>query len=381
MIPNLDKNTEYIIDELNKNGFSAYAVGGCVRDSILGREVTDFDITTSALPEEIKTVFSAYPVIETGIKHGTVTVLIDRRPYEITTYRTEKGYSDSRHPDSVQFVTDIESDLSRRDFTVNAIAYSHKDGLVDPFGGMNDIKNKVLRAVGDPVTRFSEDALRILRALRFSSVLGFAIEKNTADAIFDLADTLSLVSRERVYVELKKLICGKKAVEVITKYRSVLERIIPINGDIESLSKLPPDYRFRLSALCGKDVFDALVALRADNETKRICNLLSESEKIPSDLTALKFYVSALGRDNALLVASYRRSLYNEDREELTEKLLDSNECLFIKDLAVNGKDLVSLGIKDEKIGEILNYLLRSVIEGKIDNTKESLLSFFADTN
>lgn len=376
MIPNLDKNTEYIIEELNNQGFSAYAVGGCVRNAILGREVTDFDITTSALPEEIKTVFSAYPVIETGIKHGTVTVLIDRHPYEITTYRTEKGYSDSRHPDSVQFVTDIESDLSRRDFTVNAIAYSHKDGLVDPFGGMNDIKNKVLCAVGDPATRFSEDALRILRALRFASVLGFAIEEKTSEAIFALADTLSLVSRERVYVELKKLICGKKAVEVITKYRSVLERIIPINGDIESLSKLPPDYRFRLSALCGKDVFDALVALRADNETKRICNLLSESEKIPSDLTALKFYVSALGHDNALLVASYRRSLYNEDREELTEKLLDSNECLFIKDLAVNGKDLLNIGVKGEQIGEILNFLLHSVIEGKIDNTKESLLSF-----
>lgn len=381
MIPNLDKNTEYIIEELNNQGFSAYAVGGCVRDSALGREVTDFDITTSALPEEIKTVFSAYPVIETGIKHGTVTVLIDRHPYEITTYRTEKGYSDSRHPDLVQFVTDIESDLSRRDFTVNAIAYSHKDGLVDPFGGMNDIKNKVLCAVGDPVTRFSEDALRILRALRFSSVLGFAIEEKTSDAIFALADTLSLVSRERVYVELKKLICGKNAVEVITKYRSVLERIIPINGEIESLSKLPPDYRFRLSALCGKDVFDALVALRADNETKRICKILTESETIPTDDIELKYYVSALGRDNALLVASYRRSLYNEDREELTEKLLDSNECLFIKDLAVNGKDLMNLGIKGECVGETLNNLLRSVIEGKIENTKESLLSFFADTN
>ena len=374
MIPNLDKNTEYIIEELNNQGFSAYAVGGCVRDAILGREVTDFDITTSALPDDVKSVFSSYHVIETGIKHGTVTILIDRKPYEITTYRTEKGYSDSRRPDSVLFVDNIESDLSRRDFTVNAVAYSPKKGTVDPFGGINDIKDKTLRAVGDPFIRFSEDALRILRALRFSSVLGFSIEEKTSGAIFALADTLSLVSRERVYVELKKLLCGENAVEVIKKYRSVIEKIIPVYGDVDSFSKLPPDYRFRISALCGKDVSDALISLRADNETKRICKLLAESEKIPEDYVSLKYYVSALGRDNALLVASYRRSLYDEDREENVEKLLDSDECLFLKDLAVNGKDLLDIGIKDEEIGKTLNQLLHAVIEGKTVNTKESLL-------
>ncbi len=369
----LDRNAEYIIKMLDGNGYSAYAVGGCVRDAILGREVTDFDITTSALPDDVKSAFSSYPVIETGIKHGTVTVLIDRKPYEITTYRTEKGYSDSRHPDSVNFVDNIESDLSRRDFTVNAIAYSPEEGIVDTFDGVNDINNKTLRAVGDPVKRFSEDALRILRALRFSSVLGFSIEEKTSEAIFALADTLSLVSRERVYVELKKLLCGENAVEVITKYRSVIEKIIPVNGDIDSLSKLPPDYRFRISALCGKDVSDALISLCADNETKRICKLLSESTKMPEDYVSLKYYVSALGRDNALLVASYRRSLYDEDREENVEKLLDSNECLFLKDLAVNGKDLLNIGIKGEEIGNVLNQLLRSVIEGKVENNKESL--------
>ncbi len=370
----LDKNAELIIEELNNNGYSAYAVGGCVRDAMLGREVTDFDITTSALPNEIKNVFSTYPVIETGIKHGTVTVVIDRNPYEITTYRTEQGYSDSRHPDAITFVDDIESDLSRRDFTVNAIAYSPKEGIVDPFGGAYDLDNRVLRAVGDPFMRFSEDALRILRALRFSSVLGFSIEGRTAEAIFALADTLALVSRERVYSEIKKLLCGVDAVKVISEYRSVLEKIIPIEKDVESLSKLPSDYRFRFSALCGKGVADALIALRADNETKRICKLLAESEKIPEDIISLKYYVSELGYDNALLVSSYRRSLYDEDREENIEKLLDSNECLFLKDLAVNGKDLLDIGIKDEEIGKTLDQLLRSVIEGKSVNNKESLL-------
>lgn len=376
MYPHIDKNTEYIISALNNNGYSAYAVGGCVRDAILGREVTDFDITTSALPDEIKMVFSSHSVVETGIKHGTVTVLIDRKPYEITTYRTEKGYSDSRHPDEVRFVDDIESDLARRDFTVNAIAYSPKEGIVDPFGGIEDIKKRTLRAVGEPRNRFSEDALRILRALRFSSVLGFAIEKNTSDAIFSLADTLSLVSRERVYVELKKLICGVNAVEVVSNYRRVLEKVIPIKGNVESLKKLPADYRFRFSALCGCYVSDALISLRADNETKRVCKLLSDSVPIPEDIHSLKYYVSNLGRDNALLVTAYRCALYDEDREEKVKKLLCSDECLFIKDLAVNGKDLQNLGIKGEEIGDTLRKLLYSVIDGRVDNTKKSLIDF-----
>lgn len=369
----LDKNTEYIISALNNAGFSAYAVGGCVRDMLLGREVDDFDITTSALPEEIKTVFSSFPVIETGIKHGTVTVLIDRKPYEVTTFRTESCYTDSRHPDSVTFVRDLASDLARRDFTVNAIAFSPREGIVDPFGGIEDLKKQILRAVGDPYQRFNEDALRILRALRFSSKLGFSIEKNTSKAIFALSDSILKVSKERVYAELKKLLCGKNAVPVITEYLSVIKKIIPVNGEIPLLEKLPRDYRFRFSALCGGSVADVLSSLRADNETKHICKLLADSVSIPAEKIALKHYISALGRESSLLVASYRRFLYGEDAKHLTESLLTSGEPLFLQDLAVNGSDLISLGIKGENIGKTLKNLLTSVLNGEIENTKQAL--------
>ncbi len=372
----LDKNTEYLISALNKVGFSAYAVGGCVRDMLLGREVTDIDITTSALPEEIKTVFSSYPVIETGIKHGTVTVLIDHKSHEITTFRTESGYTDSRHPDSVTFVRDLASDLARRDFTVNAVAYSSQEGIVDLFGGVEDMNNKIIRAVGNPYKRFSEDALRILRALRFASTLGFSIEEATSKAILELSDSVSKVSKERIYTELKKLLCGSNAVAVLSEYRSVLERIITINGDISSLSKLPPDHRFRFSALCGTSVGESLSSLRADNETKHICILLADSEPIPADIIALKHYISALGRENALLVASYRRALYGEDGDHLTEKLLSSGSPLFLQDLAINGSDLVSLGIKGDAVGKMLKSLLSAVLDGKVENTKQALLQY-----
>lgn len=371
----LDKNTEYIISDLNKSGFSAYAVGGCVRDMLLEREVTDVDITTSALPDEIKSVFSTLPVIETGIKHGTVTVLIDHKPYEITTFRTESGYTDSRHPDAVSFVSDVASDLARRDFTVNAIAYSSREGIIDLFGGMEDLNNKIIRAVGDPFLRFSEDALRILRALRFSSTLGFAIEPETAKAIFALSDSIQKVSKERIYSELKKLLCGTNAVAVLTKYRSVVEQIINIKGDISSLSKLPPDHRFRFAALCGDTAAESLSALRADNETKRACKILAESTPVPTDKTALKHYISSLGRDDARLVSCYRKSLYGEDRADMMQKLLSSDECLFQNDLAINGNDLIALGIKGSDIGTTLKNLLASVLNGEIENTKQSLIN------
>lgn len=375
MLINLDKNTEYIISTLESAGFSAYAVGGCVRDAVLGREVTDVDITTSALPDETKKVFSSHRVVETGIKHGTVTVIIDRTPYEITTFRTESSYTDSRHPDSVTFVRDVAADLARRDFTVNAIAFSPREGIVDPFGGIGDINSRVLRAVGDPDLRFSEDALRILRALRFSSTLGFTVEENTSKAIFALAETLSKVSKERIYTELKKLICGKNAQSVISAYRPVIETIIPIQGDISDLAKLPSDYRFRFSALCGASVTEALSDLRADNETKHICKILTDSSPIPTEKVALKHYVSDLGRENSLLVASYRRALYGEDSERNVENLLSGGECLFLHDLAVNGQDLLALGIKGEYIGKTLHKLLSSVLNGEIENNRDTLMS------
>lgn len=370
----LDKNTEYLLDKLASAGFSAYVVGGAVRDRLCGRAVSDFDIATSALPEETKAVFSSYVVIETGLKHGTVTVVIDHRPYEITTYRVESEYTDSRRPDSVSFVRDLKEDLARRDFTVNALAYSPKEGIIDLFGGISDLENGVIRAVGDPFKRFSEDALRILRAIRFASVLGFSIESGTSSAIFALSDTLTKVSPERILAELKKTLCGKNAQTVINEYLPVIEKVIPVSGNAENVSLLPADFSMRFACLCGDSSAQALSLLRADNETKKNVRLLLNSAPIPCDPIELKRYVSALGREEALLVAPYRRALYGEDPEMKTEKLLSSNECLFLSDLAVNGSDLTELGFKGKAVGELLAVLLNAVLSGKAENRKELLM-------
>ena len=370
----LDKNTEYIINSLEASGFEAYAVGGCVRDSVLGREVTDYDITTSALPREIKAVFNNETVVETGIKHGTITVIIDRKPYEVTTFRVEREYSDGRHPDTVTFVSDLMSDLSRRDFTMNAVAYSHKKGIIDPFGGIKDIKAKTIRTVGDPSKRFSEDRLRILRALRFSSTLGFELEEATREAVFELSKGLVSVSSERVYAELKKLVSGKSAASVIESYKSVLSEIIDIQGDLSKLELLPEDFPMRFSCVCGNSVVESLSHLRSDNETKRLCALFSSSEPIPKDRYLLKKYISALGRENALAVVKYRRAVFGEDLNLVAERIINSDECLFIKDLDINGNDIIALGITGKNVGEMLGLLLDSVLKDEIENKKEVLL-------
>ncbi len=374
MKPRLDVNTNNLINILQSNGFSAYAVGGCVRDSIMGKAITDFDITTSALPQQVKEVFSNYKTIDTGIRHGTVTVIVNGNPYEITTFRTEDAYTDSRHPDSVTFVSDINTDLSRRDFTMNAIAYNEKEGIVDPFNGISDIDNKLIRTVGDPFKRFQEDSLRILRALRFSSVLGFEIESETATSINNLAHTVNNVSPERIYVEIKKLLCGKNAHNVVKKFTPALNKIIPIKGDVSRLSVLPNDFPMRLSYLCGESTAEVLNKLCADNNTKRLCKLILASTPIPNDETQLKFYISNLGREDASYVIKYRKSVFGEDKCNKSEEILNQNLCLAVNELAVNGDDILSLGIQGKSISKAQKYLLSSVIKGEIPNQREVLL-------
>lgn len=378
MTVKLSENAKLIIDSLRNAGFEAFAVGGAVRDSLMGRVADDFDITTSAKPEETKKVFSLYNVIDTGIKHGTVTVLVEDTPFEVTTYRSEKGYADSRHPDSVSFVNNVTEDLARRDFTMNAIAYSPYDGIVDPFCGYRDIQNKIIRTVGDPYKRFSEDALRILRALRFSSVLGFEIEDNTQKAIFALAENLKFVSSERIYAEMKKLICGTNAQFVINEYLQVFKTILPINGDYKAIHKLPNNCAMRLYCLFGESYKEALTILRADNKVKSVCGALSSSKPIPTDEAELKFYISALGKETAKTVISYRKSLFNEDRDNKAEILLNSDTPLYLSDLVVNGNDLTKLGIKGKAIGEALDILLKAVIKDEIINEKEALLKYLS---
>ncbi|MBR4867557.1 MAG: CCA tRNA nucleotidyltransferase [Clostridia bacterium] len=216
-----------VIEQLNKSGFQAYAVGGCVRDSLLGLKPNDWDVCTSAQPDEILACFTNQRTIPTGYQHGTVTVMIDDLPIEVTTYRIDGSYTDGRHPDGVVFTPCLEEDLARRDFTVNAMAYHPREGLVDCYNGCEDLKNKVLRCVGDPKKRFTEDALRILRAYRFASQLGLTIEKNTEMAAEELIANVSLVATERVYQEISKLICGPWAGRVLATYPTILKHVLP----------------------------------------------------------------------------------------------------------------------------------------------------------
>ena len=264
----LPEVADFIIRKIEDNRYEAYLVGGSVRDMLMGKKPNDIDITTNALPADIKRIFGDYIVIETGIKHGTVTVLKDEIPIEITTYRTEEGYSDGRHPDKVTFTTNITEDLSRRDFTINSIAYNPKSGYFDPFNGKKDIENKIICCVGDPKVRFEEDALRILRALRFSSVLGFDIENKTSEAIHECRHLLKNVSAERIYSEISKMLCGINIRNILTEYADVISVLIPeikrmINFDqknfhhkydllkhtAEVVTNTPPIKHLRFSAL------------------------------------------------------------------------------------------------------------------------------------
>lgn len=424
---------------LNDNGYSAYVVGGAVRDHLMGRTINDYDVCTDALPYEIENVFSDFKVIETGLKHGTVTVLIGQSSIEITTFRTDGSYSDGRHPDSVDFTNDIIKDLSRRDFTVNAIAYSQRDGYVDPFNGIYDIESKVLRCVGDPIKRFSEDALRILRALRFSSTLQFEIEDGTSDAIMTLKNNLSLVSAERIRDEMKKLICGDGMAKIMTEYRDVIALIIPdlskafdydqnnphhdfdlYTHIIKTVSHLrrDPILRFagllhdiakpmtefkdenRISHYYGHAHHGAIMAekilkeLRLSNaEIKKIVTLIrhhdgviDESEssvarKLSKIGIELFFDLLDLQRaDNASQKSDpLFRAEHNENLRKIANEILSKEPCLSLSDLALDGNDVKALGYKGKEIGKALSYLLDAVLSGNAENTKEALTCYLID--
>ena len=235
---------DFILRRLMENGFDAYVVGGCVRDSLLGLFPHDWDICTSARPEQMQAVFADCRVIETGLKHGTLTVLHDRIPYEVTTFRVDGGYTDHRHPDNVSFVSNVVDDLARRDFTVNAMAWNPQTGLVDAFHGQEDLRAGIIRAVGDPKTRFTEDALRILRALRFASVYGFRIDDATSQAAHDLRHTLTDVAAERIRVELAKLLCGQGAADILRAYPDVVFVLLPQLRAMHGFDQHNPHHRY-----------------------------------------------------------------------------------------------------------------------------------------
>lgn len=380
------------LERLNARGCQGFLVGGCVRDLLRGVLPTDYDFTTSATPEEVKELFSDKNVVETGVRHGTVTVFSRGMPLEITTFRTDGSYSDGRHPDGVTFASTIEEDLARRDFTVNAMAWNPGKGLVDPFHGREDLQKRLIRCVGEPSRRFDEDALRILRGVRFASVLGFVIEEHTSRAIHAQTPLLAKVSIERISGELVKLLCGAGAAEVLTAFRDLLAFLLP------ELPEVSLDTRLQALASVPREPVLRLAVLLADlppHEAGKLLRRLRMENKLILQVTALIWEQRTLltCTDTPCLLRLFRKFPPELAEELLTltealhgtsmaqmrgrvESLLASSPCLSVAQLAVGGKELMEVGIPaGEKMGEALQMLLEGVTDGKWENSREALLS------
>lgn len=387
---NIPEAAAAVIAALERCGYEAFAVGGCVRDAILGRKPNDWDVTTSAHPDKTLEIFSSLPdfkAIPTGIAHGTVTVVYQKTPIEVTTYRIDGEYSDSRHPDSVNFTDSIAADLARRDFTVNAMAYSDERGLVDPYGGVRDLEAGIIRCVGSPRERFSEDALRILRALRFSSVLGFTVEADTANAAVELKSLLTNISRERIGAEIAKLVCGRGAARVVKEFLPVIREIMPDTnfGGIDmicaSLGHLSePSVPLALAALLADseaNIVTSLRSLRLDNATITRCSaIVSHLHDELCGEVSLKRLCRDVGYDAALDTVRLQCA-----RGECDARLIDTllniakrGDCVSLSQLMIGGDELLSLGAAPREIGKTLADLLDRVISGELQNNKKTLL-------
>ena len=377
----------YVLSRLEEQGFEAYLVGGCVRDFLLGRMPQDFDITTNALPREIAHVFSADRVILTGVQHGTVTVLHGRVSVEVTTFRTDGKYGDGRHPDFVLFSNCLTEDLMRRDFTVNAMAMDRLGRITDPYGGQSDLQARCLRAVGDPMKRFSEDALRILRAFRFASVLAFEIESSTFEAAYVLASKLSLVSRERIFSELKKLLCGCSASGVLAKMLSGdlwthIFSLPKINScAFGYLDRLPFRADIRLSALLlGDPMADAHVYSLKPSAAffHRVTAILHCPVLSGCSAPYLRRILADVGREVVLDRAQI--DMYESgsgDSYHMVQKILSEENCFSIRDLKINGQDVLrTTALRGEQVGIALQAVLYAIFDGKIQNTRSDALEF-----
>lgn len=428
-----------ILDRLSNSGYAAYVVGGCVRDSILGLVPHDWDICTSAKPDEMMRVFKDYKIIETGLQHGTITVMLNHIPFEITTYRIDGEYSDNRRPDSVEFTTSLYEDLSRRDFTINAMAYNPKVGLVDPFQGLVSLNFRIISCVGDPNQRFNEDALRILRAIRFSIQLEFMIDDSTLEAMMQNRQLINNISAERINAELMKMLgCNKSIIDNFHVCRHIIAEFIPelapcfdfeqnnpyhdydvyghtlhavdsYNGNdvIIKLSLLLHDIgkpsSYTESSNDGKGHFighgvvsssmanDILRRLKFDNETIRTVTelILYHDVSIEPTNRSIKKWLNRIGEVQlrrlieiriADILAQSKRDLENrlakQDRlKELLDTVINEQQCFMIKDLAVNGDDLINIGFKPGvRLGMVLQELLDAVIVNEVMNDKDKLL-------
>ena len=430
-----------IIETLEGAGFEAFAVGGCVRDAVLGRIPADWDITTSAMPEEVKALFSR--TIDTGIQHGTVTVMVDHVGYEVTTYRIDGEYEDARHPKEVAFTSNLVEDLKRRDFTINAMAYNDRAGIVDEFDGIGDLEKGVIRCVGNPLDRFGEDALRMLRAVRFSAQLGFSIDEATKEAITTLAPNLEKISAERIQVELVKLLTSDHPDYLRVAYETGITAVVLPEFDaimncdqrdalheesvgehtLKSLLNVEADKVLRLTMLfhdfgkpmthsrteegvtrffghpdIGADLSREIMRrLKFDNDTTDKVKKLTAVHDlfVRNAPNRVRRCMSKVGKDLFPYFLKVRRAnilAWKEDAQEkalaelqeletIYEGILERAECVCIKELQVDGKDLMAAGVKQGKqIGDILSDLLEVVLEEPEKNTKETLLAYVKET-
>lgn len=372
---------------LTNAGYEAYLVGGCVRDFLLGREIHDYDITTSALPQETKEVFKDYKTIETGIKHGTITVIIDHQHLEITTYRHEEDYEDHRHPNIVYFTRSLNEDLVRRDFTMNALAYSKETDIVDLFEGIKDLKNKTIRVIGNDEQRFDEDALRILRALRFSSQLGFTIEPSTFLAMILKRELLHTISRERITEEFLKYLSG----EYLESTREYADSILPIifkdypEDSSELFSKLTKTNTLyiRLAIWASYMEFPNLLVL-PNKLVDTVHSLVQYFPILPQASYDIKCLLRDMKEEDFLLLLDYYESFYPEEYPHIGKQyktIIENSECYSIKQLTINGSDLIQLGYQGKEISETLMTLLDLVMNEKLENTKECLIDYLSKRN
>lgn len=410
----LPSKVKFIIDKIYDKGFEAFIVGGCVRDSILGIKPNDYDITTNAKPDEIINIFSDFKIIDNGIKHGTVGVIIENEVYEITTYRLEGEYENNRRPKSVEFTNDIVKDLKRRDFTINAIAYNDKLGIIDKFDGIGDIKRRIVKTVGNPDERFNEDGLRLVRAIRFSSKLNFKIEDKTLKSIYKNAGIIKNISKERITEEFTKMILSDNPQDITLLYKTGIFRFIGIYSymnknryklleeELRILKYYPKDLIVRMSMLeyiikykkiPSNSVVNTLIySKKIKNECEKLvsCMIIDNKEVNSIDI---KLLLNKVGLEIFMKALEIKRIYYNKlmlnnsnkDNieeivcilDETVEKILEiekNKECYQIKDLDINGKDIESLGYRGKDIGEKLNILLNKVIENPELNKKEVLM-------
>lgn len=391
---------EGIIGKIREHGYEAFAVGGCVRDSLLSRMPEDWDITTSARPEEVKEIFPR--TVDTGIEHGTVTVIKNRHGYEVTTYRIDGEYRDCRHPDFVEFTSNLKEDLKRRDFTINAMAYSHETGIVDAFGGMDDLKAGVIRCVGKPLDRFTEDALRILRAIRFAAQLGFEIEEETHRAISGIAPNLSKVSRERIQVELTKLLLSDHPEKIImvketgiSKYAAdgfddVFRSLERPSQALPGIGKLSREKSLRWAGFLRRTEPEGakrfLKNLKLDNETidnaKAMIGVFQTEIRLEKpQIRRILSHVTEYQFEGALALKEMDSEPEVEKIRALWKEIIEDGDCVRQKDLAVSGEDLIKAGMEPgKKMGETLRYLFDLVIENPQLNKKKILLEKLSDS-